>query len=771
MNFDFSRAAPRTNVQTGGTNAGTEAIRVRAQGQQSLLHGVAQFGEVAERWRREGQQDRFRDRGMEIQAEEQEKRRQAAMDLEMNKSRLNNLVKSGMLAIEQDTSIKDEASFDAAFGKIKERIDKDFRDTNKGFRDRQPDLTKGHWDDMNAIALANLENNAREWFAKKQRADDLAVCKLSGENAVAELNPEAVESAYRGLLLNGVNPEIAAAQKKEWLGQIVAGKVDSIIAEMEKTDREFFPVLNAQAVQMVRDAAALKILSSSQAESAINRIDQAFATSNEDYKKQMNSLLAERKKEKEDALKRKTELLSHHEDDAAKTAFEDAAKLIEEIYADDPDALKDARAKLELKYRQGEESRKTFRESVSVAERDRVQKQTGDYIKQVLAGAGLSEIVTASKTAFSDFSAALPVNFGEGIVRDATTQSDNTEDASNKNYGVIASFIVSSYDPEKDADGLQMQRLFIDSVSKCDKSDAKELLRLLAWKSNLGGVKPTQASFNDVRKMVYAEMGLDPKKTADERDERIVSEALGKISSYLAPIPEHMLPQVIKSVCAPIKKVIEEEENAESVRLLSENYAQRVSNYTLSEKKPPKDTRSGVLNVLRAAQAAGDISEDKFAKEESVEKQSDPAPTEKPKEKEAPKTITSKDEHIILERMLRGQRADGTPDNGQSLLAAKLSEVLSTKEGEAYARSIVRRDGYDADISDILRPYQYGLDDFTNDLLAPVRLVNRFGNWVGEKTGLNELEARAMKEIKSRVKRNWEKRNASRNKKNSDKND
>jgi hypothetical protein len=604
MNFDFSRAAPRTNVQTGGTNAGMEAIRVRTQGQQSLLHGVAQFGNVAERWRREEQQDRFRDRGMEIQAEEQEKRRQASMDLELNKSRLNNLVKSGMLALEQDTSIKDAASFDAAFGKIKEGISRDFRDANKGFRDRQPDLTKGHWDDMDVIALSNFETNAREWFAKKQRADDLAACKIAGENAVADLNPDEVESAYQGLLINGVAPEVAAAQKKEWLGQIVSGKVGQILLQAESAELAALPEYQMRAINEVRAAVADGILSGKQGDKAFVEIEKSFTGRANDYAKAQATYQKDRTDRLKEILKTNISLFESTDAKQSKQAKEDAYSAVEEIYNGDEYRIKAEKKKIDLMFEKAELERKARIAKVEDVYRQEILKTSGEIAKGILSGGSIASAKLAiSNAGYTDLLAMMPEEYGAGMFEtaDGTTTSGQ---ASSENYTAIVSAI-SGYDAKTDMDGSGFQRLFRDAIAMCNESDAQSALRVLCWKANVGGVKPTTHSYEQAEKAIRSYFGFKKDEKLDG-EEAPLAQAIGLLAGYATVIPESQFPSVIESICKPIKQAWDDKENANIVLEMSKELGQRIQGYIYEHKgvtSKKKKTETAFSSVEDAAES------------------------------------------------------------------------------------------------------------------------------------------------------------------------
>lgn len=581
-----------------------EAIRVRTQGQQSLLHGVAQFGNVAERWRREEQQDRFRDRGMEIQAEEHEKRRQASMDLELNKSRLNNLVKSGMLALEQDTSIKDAASFDAAFGKIKEGISRDFRDANKGFRDRQPDLTKGHWDDMDVIALSNFETNAREWFAKKQRADDLAACKIAGENAVADLNPDEVESAYQGLLINGVAPEVAAAQKKEWLGQIVSGKVGQILLQAESAELAALPEYQMRAINEVRAAVADGILSGKQGDKAFVEIEKSFTGRANDYAKAQATYQKERTDRLKEILKTNISLFESTDAKQSKQAKEDAYSAVEEIYNGDEYRIKAEKKKIDLMFEKAELERKVRISKVEDAYRQEILKTSGEIAKGILSGGSIASAKLAiSNAGYTDLLAMMPEEYGAGMFEtaDGTTTSGQ---ASSENYTAIVSAI-SGYDATTDMDGSGFQRLFRDAIAMCNESDAQSALRVLCWKANVGGVKPTTHSYEQSEKAIRSYFGFKKDEKLDG-EEAPLAQAIGLLAGYATVIPESQFPSVIESICKPIKQAWDDKENANIVLEMSKELGQRIQGYIYEPKgvtSKKKKTETAFSSVEDAAES------------------------------------------------------------------------------------------------------------------------------------------------------------------------
>lgn len=559
-----------------------EAIRIRAQGQQSLLSGVAQFGEVAERFRREEQQGRFRDRGMEIQAEEQEQRRQASMDLEINKSRLNNLVKSGMLALEQDTSIKDAASFNAAFGKIKNRISQDFRDERKGFRDRQPDLTKGHWDDMDAIAMANFEINAREWFAKKQRADDLAACKIAGETAVADLNPEEVESAYNGLLINGVAPEVAAAQKKEWLAKIVTGKVGQILSRFEDAEIAALPELQMSAINEVRDAVASGVLSGAQGEKVFAEIDKSFSGKAEDYAKEQAKYQKERIDRIKEILKTNISLFESADANQAKQAKTDAYSAVEEIYKGDKYLIDAEKKKIDLMFEEAGLKRKARIEKVQDGYRQEILKASGEIAKGILSGGSIiSAKLEISNAGYTDLLAMMPDEYGAGLAEGAEGMT-TTEQLSSENYVSIVAAI-SGYDAKTDIDGSAFQRLFRDAIAMCNESDAKSALQVLCWKANVGGVKPTTHSYEQTEKAIRSYFGFKKEKKFDG-EEAPLAQALGLLAGYTTVIPESQFPSVIESICKPIKQEWDNKENAKTVLEMSKRLGQRIQGYVYETK-------------------------------------------------------------------------------------------------------------------------------------------------------------------------------------------
>lgn len=604
MKFDFSRAAPRTNVQTGGTNAGMEAIRTRAQGQQSLLHGFAQFGEVAERWRREQQQDRFRDRGMEIQAEEHEKRRQASMDLEINKSRLNNLVKSGMLVLEQDTSIKDAASFDAAFGKIKEGISKDFRDERKGFRDRQPDLTKGHWDDMDAIAMANFETNAREWFAKKQRADDLAACKIAGENAVANLNPEEVESAYQGLLINGVAPEVAEAQKKEWLGKIVAGRVEQILLQASDAESAVLSEYQMRAINEVRAGVADGILSGNQGDKALSEIEKSFTGRASDYSKAQATYQKDRTDRLKEILKTNISLFESTDEKQAKQAKDDAYLAVEEIYKGDEYRINVEKKKIDLLFEKAQLERSARIEKVQDEYRQEILKTSGEIAKGLLSGGSIASARLAiSNAGYTDLLAMMPDEYGSGLFEHAEGTTTSRQ-ASSENYAAIVTAI-SGYDAKTDLDGSGFQRIFRDSVAMCNESDAQNALRVLCWKANVGGVKPTTHSYEQAEAAIRSYFGFK-KDTKFDGEEAPLAQAIGLLAGYTTVIPESQFPSVIESICKPIKQAWDDKENANVVLEMSKELGQRIQGYVYEPKgvaSKKKRTETAFSSVEDAAES------------------------------------------------------------------------------------------------------------------------------------------------------------------------